>query len=569
MDIRRFLTKPGGGSAAPPPKDKNEGKMVVTPNKPKSPVKKGASPTEKKATQKGGGASKDEGGPETKKSRYFSEDGGGPSAAAAGKPPAHGPAKTEPAEKGGPSKRPRKKAIVESDDEDVESDEDVEMQDLKNSSSDDDDDVQMVDSSDDDGDRGSKKTKNNKKKQQGAKMVVQPSKQAPAAPASGGKTKKRDRDIKVVDLGDDDDEAGPSNKKKAVGDKKPKAATPSSASKPVAPRAPKALATSSGKKTKPPTAPALSEDAQAAIAAVDAAAQKLPDESAVKFSFMPEGATGPPQSEPPNLNNKEVPEGHPEALHGKTFVISGVPDSLFRETATDLIKKHSGKVTQAVSGKTTFLMVGHDCGRSKYHDAKRHGTKLIDEDGLFSLIRATSHLVPKEEAPPLPKPDAPSLTPAAAAAGPSRAAASSPAMQVARPPPSVPAESQLWVDKHKPRTSKDLVGNQGHIRTLQQWLLGWEAVQLHGAEAGTAGTQARPKDLSKKAVLIAGPPGTGKTSTAHIISRWVHWDWQHQHRTHHFQVGTLELAKPALHTSFPGEYTEACLCMGKHMYNLK
>eukprot|EP00983_Pelagomonas_calceolata_P003503 114078-Pelagomonas_calceolata.AAC.4 len=48
--------------------DKNEGKMVVTPNKPKSPVKKGASPTEKKATQKGGGASKDEGGPETKKS---------------------------------------------------------------------------------------------------------------------------------------------------------------------------------------------------------------------------------------------------------------------------------------------------------------------------------------------------------------------------------------------------------------------------------------------------------------------------------------------------------------------
>eukprot|EP00983_Pelagomonas_calceolata_P003501 114078-Pelagomonas_calceolata.AAC.2 len=35
-----------------------------------------------------------------KEPQYFSEDGGGPSAAAAGKPPAHGPAKTEPAEKG-------------------------------------------------------------------------------------------------------------------------------------------------------------------------------------------------------------------------------------------------------------------------------------------------------------------------------------------------------------------------------------------------------------------------------------------------------------------------------------
>ncbi|KAF5831115.1 hypothetical protein DUNSADRAFT_13602, partial [Dunaliella salina] len=109
-----------------------------------------------------------------------------------------------------------------------------------------------------------------------------------------------------VDLGDDDEvagEAAPSKKKAAVGDKKPKAATPASASKYAAPRAPKAPGTSSSKKTKPATT-SLSEDAQAAIAAVDAAAQKLPDESAVKFSFMPEGASGPAQSEPPNLNNK-------------------------------------------------------------------------------------------------------------------------------------------------------------------------------------------------------------------------------------------------------------------------
>ncbi|KAF5831117.1 hypothetical protein DUNSADRAFT_13603 [Dunaliella salina] len=87
MDIRRFLTKPGGGSAAPPPKDKNEGKMVITPNKPKSPAKKGASPAEKKTSQKGGVAPKDDGEPEAKKSRYFGEDGSGPYAAAAGMPP--------------------------------------------------------------------------------------------------------------------------------------------------------------------------------------------------------------------------------------------------------------------------------------------------------------------------------------------------------------------------------------------------------------------------------------------------------------------------------------------------
>jgi len=41
-----------------------------------------------------------------------------------------------------------------------------------------------------------------------------------------------------------------------------------------------------------------------------------------------------------------VPEGHPECLYGKTFVLSGVLDSLYRNSAFDLVKKHSGKITQ-------------------------------------------------------------------------------------------------------------------------------------------------------------------------------------------------------------------------------
>lgn len=83
------------------------------------------------------------------------------------------------------------------------------------------------------------------------------------------------------------------------------------------------------------------------------------------------------------------------------------------------------------------------------------------------------------------------------------------------------AATQLWVDKHKPRDNNDLVGNPGLIKTLRGWLQQWDAIHLYGAEpqpipgAGAG----KPKDLGKKAVLLSGPPGIGKTSSAHIVAK--------------------------------------------------
>jgi replication factor C subunit 1 len=61
----------------------------------------------------------------------------------------------------------------------------------------------------------------------------------------------------------------------------------------------------------------------------------------------------------------------------------------------------------------------------------------------------------------------------------------------------------LWVDKHKPRSSNQLVGNNSLVGILRVWLQKWQhdAVQ------------------QKKAVLISGPPGIGKTSVAHILAK--------------------------------------------------
>lgn len=64
-------------------------------------------------------------------------------------------------------------------------------------------------------------------------------------------------------------------------------------------------------------------------------------------------------------HEQELPRGHPECLTGKTFVITGVLESMWRDDATDLIKRHSGRVTTSVSGKTTFLLSGDQAGKGK------------------------------------------------------------------------------------------------------------------------------------------------------------------------------------------------------------
>lgn len=68
---------------------------------------------------------------------------------------------------------------------------------------------------------------------------------------------------------------------------------------------------------------------------------------------------------------QEIPRGQPECLKDKTFVITGVLDSLWRNEAEDLIKRHSGRVTGSVSGKTTFLLAGTQAGKSKMKTVSR------------------------------------------------------------------------------------------------------------------------------------------------------------------------------------------------------
>lgn len=75
-----------------------------------------------------------------------------------------------------------------------------------------------------------------------------------------------------------------------------------------------------------------------------------------------------------------------QKLSGKTFVITGTLPSLTRDEAKDLIQKAGGKVTNSVSKKTDYLLVGEDAG-SKLEKAQALGISQLTEAQLLEILK--------------------------------------------------------------------------------------------------------------------------------------------------------------------------------------
>ncbi|XP_039293527.1 replication factor C subunit 1 isoform X2 [Nilaparvata lugens] len=105
----------------------------------------------------------------------------------------------------------------------------------------------------------------------------------------------------------------------------------------------------------------------------------------------------------------------------------------------------------------------------------------------------------------------------------SQASASQQSSASSRPP-----LSQLWVDKYRPASMKQLIGQQGDksvAKKLTHWLSRW-----HANHSGNKKLQ-RPSPWAKdddgayfKAALLSGPPGIGKTTTAHLVCKELGFD---------------------------------------------
>ncbi len=78
------------------------------------------------------------------------------------------------------------------------------------------------------------------------------------------------------------------------------------------------------------------------------------------------------------IRNKKVKD--------KTFVLTGSLSSLTREEAKERIRELGGKISESVSKKTDFLVVGEEPG-SKFQKAKKLGVKIINEKEFLKTIK--------------------------------------------------------------------------------------------------------------------------------------------------------------------------------------
>jgi DNA ligase (NAD+) len=73
-------------------------------------------------------------------------------------------------------------------------------------------------------------------------------------------------------------------------------------------------------------------------------------------------------------------------LSGKSFVVTGTLSSMSRDEAKDKIRALGGDISESVSSKTSYLIVGENAG-SKLKRAQELGVEILDEKKFLKLIK--------------------------------------------------------------------------------------------------------------------------------------------------------------------------------------
>ncbi|PHT51448.1 Replication factor C subunit 1 [Capsicum baccatum] len=82
---------------------------------------------------------------------------------------------------------------------------------------------------------------------------------------------------------------------------------------------------------------------------------------------------------------------------------------------------------------------------------------------------------------------------------------------------SSPGTSIAWTQKYRPKAIIGIIGNE--MEQIQHWLKNWDEHFLKAASKGKGKIQ--NDSGAKKAVMLSGMPGIGKTTSAKLVSQWL------------------------------------------------
>lgn len=228
----------------------------------------------------------------------------------------------------------------------------------------------------------------------------------------------------------------------------------------------------------------------------------------------------------------DVPEGQPNCLLGLTFVFTGTLPTIERGAAETLAKRYGGRVTKAISKKTSVVVLGDEAGPKKLEKIKELKIKAIDEDGFKQLIagmpaeggsgdaaeKAKQKLEEQErqamkEAEEMEKAEREKALKLKREQASNRQSGSAPVREEVR------EEDKLWTVKYAPTSLQQICGNKTSVNKLKNWLSNWESNKQNGFKnPGRDGTGIY------RAAMLYGPPGIGKTTAAHLVAKELGYD---------------------------------------------
>ena len=245
-------------------------------------------------------------------------------------------------------------------------------------------------------------------------------------------------------------------------------------------------------------------------------------------------------------------------LNKLTFVITGLLDTVDRDTLMDIIKAEGGKVTGNVSGRTDYLIVGSklEDGRpaetsSKYRKALENKTKILNESQFDDLLfnktgkklvdcmleaqkksLATLVTATTTNNPPVVNKPIIAQNPNKGFQSYLKTDATKEKTPVVTPDKTfIPSNErhsyELWTHKYAPKDLTHLIGNNDNIKKIIDWLNNWNDVVLNGKKTSQkpkAGNWANATNINARACLISGPPGIGKTTSIRVLSKQLGYE---------------------------------------------